>query len=105
MRNRGNDHLEALRATRGTQAGGAVPTLPGRWLKQADEQLELGGGPFAFRHRGGAHTPGDMMVWLPMQHVCNRDSGARPHLPAPAPGTSAAPACSWTASSVKSSRR
>jgi glyoxylase-like metal-dependent hydrolase (beta-lactamase superfamily II) len=69
MRNRGNDHLEALRATLGAKADGTVPALPGRWLKQADERLELGGVVFEFKHRGGAHTPGDMLVWLPEQRV------------------------------------
>ena len=24
---------------------------------------------FEFKHRGGAHTPGDMMVWLPQKNV------------------------------------
>lgn len=69
MRNRGNDHLDALRATLGAKADGTVPTLPGRWLKGPDERLELGGVVLEFRHRGGAHTPGDMLVWLPQQRV------------------------------------
>lgn len=42
MRARGGEHLEALRA-----------------------QPELGGTAFELRRRGGGHTPGDMMVWLP----------------------------------------
>jgi len=69
MRNRGNDHLEGLRAALGAQADGTVPTLPGRWLMQTDERLELGGTVFEFKHRGGAHTPGDMLVWLPKERV------------------------------------
>ena len=69
LRNRGNDHLEGLRATLGAKAEGTVPTLPTRWLKASDERLELGGVSFEFRHRGGAHTPGDMLVWLPRQRV------------------------------------
>lgn len=73
LRNRGNDHVEALRAELGDVAGmgviGTVPTLPDRWITGADERLELGGVRFEFRHRGGAHTPGDMLVWLPRVRV------------------------------------
>lgn len=69
MRNRGGDHLEALRAALGDKAQGTVPTLPTHWLSGADEHLELGGVVFEFRHRGGAHTPGDMLVWLPQKQV------------------------------------
>lgn len=69
MRARGHDHLQALRATLGPLAEGTEPTLPTRWLTAADERLELGGVHFEFRHRGGAHTPGDMLVWLPQQRV------------------------------------
>ena len=36
--------------------------LASRWLTQPDERLELGGVVFEFKHRGGAHTPGDMLV-------------------------------------------
>jgi glyoxylase-like metal-dependent hydrolase (beta-lactamase superfamily II) len=69
MKNRGNDHLQGLRAVLGAKAEGTVPTLPTRWLKSPDEWLELGGVVFEFKHRGGAHTPGDTMVWLPQQNV------------------------------------
>lgn len=69
MRNRGHDQLQALKAVLGAKADGTVPTLPTRWLAGADERLELGGVVFEFKHRGGAHTPGDMMVWLPQRGV------------------------------------
>jgi glyoxylase-like metal-dependent hydrolase (beta-lactamase superfamily II) len=46
-----------------------VPTLPKRLLEGPDARLELGGTVFEFRHRGGGHTPGDMMVWLPQAQV------------------------------------
>lgn len=69
MTNRGNDHLVGLRATLGAKADGTVPTLPTRWLAGNDEKLELGGTIFEFKHRGGAHTPGDLMVWLPQTKV------------------------------------
>ena len=69
MVNRGNDHLQGLRDVLGAKAEGTVPTLPTRWLAAPDERLELGGVTFEFKHRGGAHTPGDMLVWLPQQRV------------------------------------
>lgn len=69
MMNRGNDHLQALKAVLKERADGTVPTLPTRWLQGADERLELGGVVFEFKHRGGAHTPGDTMVWLPQKGV------------------------------------
>lgn len=69
MLNRGNDHLQGLKATLGAKAEGTVPTLPTRWLTGADEKLQLGGVVFEFKHRGGAHTPGDTMVWLPQKNV------------------------------------
>jgi glyoxylase-like metal-dependent hydrolase (beta-lactamase superfamily II) len=69
LRSRGNDHLEALRAALGDGMGGTVPTLPERWIQGADERVDLGGVTFEFRHRGGAHTPGDMLVWLPQSRV------------------------------------
>ena len=69
MNNRGNDHLQGLKATLGPRANGTLPTLPTRWLSGTDERLELGGVVFEFKHRGGAHTPGDTMVWLPHRGV------------------------------------
>lgn len=69
LRNRGNDHVEALRAALGDGVDGTVPTLPDRWIKGTDERVDLGGVTFEFRHRGGAHTPGDMLVWLPQSRV------------------------------------
>jgi glyoxylase-like metal-dependent hydrolase (beta-lactamase superfamily II) len=69
MKNRGNDHLQALTAALGAKADGTVPTLPTRWLAGSDERLEFGGVVFEFKHRGGAHTPGDTMVWLPQKNV------------------------------------
>ncbi len=69
MIDRGNDHLQALRATLGAKADGTVPTLHTRLLTANDEKLELGGVVFEFKHRGGAHTPGDTMVWLPQKNV------------------------------------
>ena len=62
MRSRGGDRLSALRTLLGPAAEATVPTLPERLLEGPDARLELGATVFEFRHRGGGHTPGDMMV-------------------------------------------
>ncbi|EHR70973.1 Zn-dependent hydrolase, glyoxylase [Burkholderiales bacterium JOSHI_001] len=69
MRSRGGDQLAALRTLLGPAAEGTVPTLPKRLMEGPDTRLELGGTVFEFRHRGGGHTPGDMLVWLPQAQV------------------------------------
>ena len=69
MRSRGNDQLEALRAALGPRAEGTAPTLPARRIATDDAKLELGGVAIELRHRGGAHTPGDMMVRRPRERV------------------------------------
>lgn len=66
---RGGDHLAALRPVLKDKLDGTVPTLPTRWLTGSDETLNLGGTTIEVKHRGGAHTPGDLMVWLPQQRV------------------------------------
>jgi glyoxylase-like metal-dependent hydrolase (beta-lactamase superfamily II) len=69
MLDRGNDPLQALRTVLGPKAEGTVPVLPTRWVRGRDERLELGGVVVELKHRGGAHTPGDVLVWLPAQRV------------------------------------
>jgi glyoxylase-like metal-dependent hydrolase (beta-lactamase superfamily II) len=65
MMDRGGDQLRALQAVLKERADGTVPSLPDRFLDGRDVRLELGGTVFELRHRGGAHTPGDTLVWLP----------------------------------------
>jgi glyoxylase-like metal-dependent hydrolase (beta-lactamase superfamily II) len=69
MQNRGNDHLQGLRNELKEKLDGTVPTLPTRYLSGNDETLQLGGMTIEVKHRGGAHTPGDVVVWLPQQQV------------------------------------
>lgn len=69
LRGRGGEQLQALKRVLGPLADGTVPVLPTRWLRAADETLVLGGVRVELRHRGGAHTPGDLIVWLPAQGV------------------------------------
>ncbi len=66
---RGGDHLAALKPELKEKLDGTVPTLSTRWLTGRDETLNLGGTVVEVKHRGGAHTPGDVMVWLPQQRV------------------------------------
>ena len=69
MQARGGDHLAALKTELKDKLDGTVPTLPTRWLSGSDETLTLGGMVVEVKHRGGAHTPGDLMVWLPQQKI------------------------------------
>ena len=66
---RGGDHLAGLKATLKERAEGTAATLPSRWITKDDEHITLGGVTFELRHRGGGHTPGDMMVWLPERRI------------------------------------
>lgn len=69
MQSRGGDQLAALQALLKERAAGTLPVLASQWVEAADARLELGGVLFELRHRGGGHTPGDMMVWLPQKDV------------------------------------
>ena len=69
MQARGGDQLAGLKGTLNEKADGTVPTLPTRFVKGNDVRLELGGSVFELKYRGGAHTPGDMLVWLPQKNV------------------------------------
>lgn len=66
---RGRDQVQALAAVLKERIEGTQPVLPERWIDGEDSRIELGGVTFELRHRGGAHTPGDMMVWLPRTRV------------------------------------
>ena len=69
MRARGADQLAALRSVLNERADATVPVLPTRVIDAGDAQLSLGGVSFELRHRGGGHTPGDMLLWLPQKNV------------------------------------
>lgn len=66
---RGGDHLAGLTTVLKERADRTVSTLATRFIDGNDAQLELGGITLELRHRGGGHTPGDMMVWRPSRHV------------------------------------
>ncbi len=69
MKARGPEHLRANAPVLKEKMDGTVPVLPTRWLKDADTTLNLGGTAVQLVHRGGGHTPGDSMVWLPQSGV------------------------------------
>lgn len=69
MNNRGGDHLTGLQQVLGDKVQGTQPTLPQQLIEGALNRMSLGGVAFEFVYAGGAHTPGDMLVWLPQQQV------------------------------------
>lgn len=69
MEARGGDQLAGLKETLKERADGTVLTLPTRYLAGNDTRLELGGVVLELKHRGGAHTPGDSIVWLPQKNT------------------------------------
>ncbi len=69
MKARALEHMNALKPVLKERLDGTVPTLPTRFLKDADTRLELGGVVIEVKHRDGGHTPGDSLVWLPQKNV------------------------------------
>ncbi len=69
MQARGGDHVATLTNALGELATGTAPMLPTRWIAGPDTPLVLGGLRLELRHRGGGHTPGDMLVALPDQRL------------------------------------
>ena len=66
---RGGDHMNSLRSELKEKLDGTVPALPSRWLDGSHQTLNLGGTVVEVKYLGGAHTPGDVVVWLPGQRV------------------------------------
>lgn len=69
MRARGLEQLNANAPVLREKLDGTELVLPTRWLKDADTTLELGGVAVQVVYRGGGHTPGDSVVWLPQSGV------------------------------------
>lgn len=69
MRTRGPEQLQANASVLKEKQDGTEIVLPTRWLKDADTKLDMGGVVVEVVHRGGGHTPGDSMVWLPQSGV------------------------------------
>jgi glyoxylase-like metal-dependent hydrolase (beta-lactamase superfamily II) len=65
MKGRGAEQIKANAPVLKEKLAGTEVVLPTRWLTDADTRLDLGGVRVQVVHRGGGHTPGDSMVWLP----------------------------------------
>lgn len=68
MKARSGEHMEGLKVLK-ERLDGTLPVLPTRFVKDNDTRLELGGTVIELKYRGGGHTPGDMLVWLPQKNV------------------------------------
>lgn len=69
MQARAGDQMQILKGLLGARFEGTRPVYPTRLVSTPDTLLVLGGLRFELRHRGGGHTPGDMMVWVPDRGV------------------------------------
>lgn len=69
MQARAGDQMQILKGLLGARFEGTRPVYPTRLVSTPDTRLVLGGLRFELRHRGGGHTPGDMMVWAPDRGV------------------------------------
>jgi glyoxylase-like metal-dependent hydrolase (beta-lactamase superfamily II) len=69
MKARGPEHLRANAPVLKEKMEGTEIVLPTRWLAGADTALDLGGVAVQVVYRGGGHTPGDSLVWLPQSGV------------------------------------
>jgi glyoxylase-like metal-dependent hydrolase (beta-lactamase superfamily II) len=69
MTARGPEHLRNNAPVLKERLTGTDVVLPTRWLTKADTTLQWGGMTVQVVHRGGGHTPGDSMVWLPQSGV------------------------------------
>lgn len=69
MKARGPEQLKANTPILREKIAGTEVVLPTRWLRENDTRLDLGGVAVHVVHRGGGHTPGDSMVWLPESGV------------------------------------
>ncbi|MDR3368913.1 MBL fold metallo-hydrolase [Rhodoferax sp.] len=68
MKARANEHMQGLKVLK-ERLDGTQPTLPTRFVKEANTTLDLGGTVIELKHQHGGHTPGDTLVWLPQKNV------------------------------------
>ena len=69
MKARGPEQLQANAPVLKDKMAGTEVVLPTSWLSEPDTTLTLGGVTVQVLHRGGGHTPGDVLVWLPHSGV------------------------------------
>lgn len=68
MREQGAAQLQSVTGLLKERAQGTALVFPGRIVESKDI-LKLGAQEIAILHFGPAHTPGDLVVWLPQQRV------------------------------------
>jgi glyoxylase-like metal-dependent hydrolase (beta-lactamase superfamily II) len=68
MKTRSSAQLQGLSILK-ERLDGTVPTLPTQLLKDNDTRLQLGNVTLEIKFRGGGHTPGDILVWLPQKNI------------------------------------
>lgn len=69
MQRRGPEQLSANAPVLKDKQAGTEVVLPTHWIDGDDTELTLGGVTLRLVHRGGGHTPGDMMVYVPAHGV------------------------------------
>lgn len=69
MQDAGGQMVARLRPILKDKLRGTVPTMPTRWLDGPESTLSFGSTVIQVLHRGGGHTPGDVILWLPAQQV------------------------------------
>jgi hypothetical protein len=57
MTARAGEHMQGLKVLK-ERLDGTQPTLPSRFVKEADTTLTVGGTVIELKHRKGGHTPG-----------------------------------------------
>ncbi|GAB4401294.1 MAG: MBL fold metallo-hydrolase [Rhodoferax sp.] len=65
MKARALEHLRTNAPVLKEKLDGTEPVYPTRWLQGPDNTLTLGGVTLRLVHRGGGHTPGDTLVYVP----------------------------------------
>ena len=69
MNARGADQLASLKQALQEQMTGTVAMPATNLIRGQNQKLQWGGIDLEFVYRGGGHTPGDMLVWLPRERV------------------------------------
>jgi glyoxylase-like metal-dependent hydrolase (beta-lactamase superfamily II) len=69
MQARALEHTSALATVLREKFKGTEAVYPTRLLTGESNRLDLGGVVLEVKHRHGGHTPGDSLVWLPVQHI------------------------------------
>ena len=69
MSARGAEQLASLKQALQEQMAGTTAMPAPNLIRGQHQKLQWGGMDLEFVYRGGGHTPGDMLVWLPRERV------------------------------------